>query len=131
MVVGGVTAVTALAVQVASPASASVIPVLKWGAVSATCGSDHYTALMVPGTAVFTPVFLTETNKTLVPFQVRFNVSDGGGLKTRHDVNYLLGQTVTKAAPMPASSVTCDLSGGFDYGGQAYSFTGTVVGPLR
>ncbi|MDX6323752.1 MAG: hypothetical protein QOK15_106 [Nocardioidaceae bacterium] len=130
-VVGGLAAAAALGAQLASPASASVVPVLKWGEISATCGGDHYTALMVPGTAVFTPVFLTDTNKTLVPYQVRYNVSGAGGLKTRHDVNYLLGETVTKAAPMPADSVTCDLSGGFDYDNQSYSFTGTVTGPLR
>jgi len=85
--------------------------------------------LMVPGNGPFTPVFLSEVNKTLDPYQVRYNVVSAGGLKARH--NYLLGQTVTKRAPMPAGSVTCDLSGTLVLDKQAYSFTGTVIGPLH
>jgi hypothetical protein len=128
-VVGGLAAAAAL-LALQAPASASVVPVLKWQAIYAGCAGDNYTALMVPGKGIFTPVFLTETNKTLVPHQVRYNVT-GGGLKTRHDANYLFGETVTKPAPMPADSVTCELSGSFTYDGHAYSFTGTVTGPLR
>src|SRR4051794_32512679 len=128
-VAGALAAALTLVVQQPSTAVAGTASDLKWMPAVATCGLDRYTALMVPGNGAFTPVFLTETNKTLVPYQVRYNVVAAGGLKARH--NYLLGQTVTKPSPMPAGSVTCDLSGALVYDKQVYSFTGTVTGPLR
>ena len=130
-VIGAAGAVVALLVQQPSTAVASTAPNLKWLPGQADCSDGHrYTTLMVPGGGAFTPVFLTDTNKTLVPYQVRYNVVDpSGGLKARH--GDLLGRTLTKPAPMPAGSVTCELTGELVVDKQVYEFTGTVTGPLR
>jgi hypothetical protein len=117
---GTATAAVAAGLMVGSPAAVAA-PTIPGGTLSVTCPGLGTFDVVTPPTsdnASFSPAFSTATHQVFVPYDISGTITSGGDSFTFHDV---------KAAPVPATAMTCSFAGTFGEGDFTVTITGTAV----